>query len=174
MSRKIILNITLIISAILFVFSLTYPCYCTSSVCMDASEVFGTGWFGAFVELGTLGNWLSEQLSKHPTALDHHVGAAVTWLANPLLFISWIGILRWPRGSFIFSLCAMLVAFSFLLFDHVLHNDIGHYSKIVDHRLGYWLWLGSTVVMVVGNALLKLFPYKHVVIETGSSPFIPE
>jgi hypothetical protein len=174
MSHRVVLNITLLISAMLFVLSLTNDCYCTTSVCMNSVEVFGTGWFGAGVELGTLGIWITEQLSKRPTALDNHIGAAVMWLANPLLFISWIGILRWLRGSLVISICAMIFALSFLLFDHILHNDIGHYGKIAELKIGYWLWVSSTVVMVVGNLVLKLFPIKHVLIETSSSPFIPE
>jgi hypothetical protein len=174
MLRKIILQITLVISIILFVAALTGKAYCTSSACLDASVVFSTGWFGAFVEIGSLGNWLTEMLSKHTNSLDPNSGAAIMWLANPLLFISWIGILRWPRGSFIFSVCALIMSLLFLFFSHVLHNDIGHYSKIVSYESGYWLWVGSMAVMVAGNTALKFFSYKHVYIETGSSPFIPE
>jgi hypothetical protein len=173
--RKLVLNITLILSVLLFVFSLKYECYCTALGCIDAAEVFGTGWFGAGVELGALANWITEQLSKHNSTFDTHMGAALIWLANPLLFISWIGILRWPRGSLIFSISAMSVSLAFLSFNYVLHNDIGHYSRIVTYQTGYWLWLSSTIAMVIGNLIIKFMPLASHTIEVKSAhPFIPE
>jgi hypothetical protein len=173
--RKIILNITLIISVLLFVFSLKHVCYCTALGCIDSAEVFGTGWFGAGVELGALVNWITEWLSKHHSIFDTRMGAALIWLANPLLFVSWIGILRWPQGSLAFSIFAMLVSFAFLSFNYVLHNDIGHYSRIVTYETGYWLWVSSTIAMVIGNLIIKFMPLASRTVDVKSShPFIPE
>jgi hypothetical protein len=173
--RKLILNITLIISVLLFVFSLKFECYCTALGCINSAEVFGTGWFGAGVELGALANFITEQLSKHHSAFDTRMGAALIWAANPLLFISWIGILRWPHGSLVFSILAMIVALAFLCFNYVLFNDIGHYSKLLTIKTGYCLWAGSTIVMVVGNCIMKFLPLApHHVEKKSAHPFIPE
>jgi hypothetical protein len=173
--RKLILNLVLIASVLLFVFSLKYDSYCTAMGCINSAEVFGTGWFGASVELGALANFITEELSKHHSAFDTRMGAALIWFANPLLFISWIGILRWPRGSLVFSTLAMIVSLTFLSFNYVLHNDIGHYSKLLNFQPGYWLWVSSATVMVVGNVVMKFLPLaSHHIQVKSSRPFIPE
>jgi hypothetical protein len=118
----------LILSIGLFICSLTQPSYCTTTGCGDSIAVFISGAIGFL--LG---------------------GAALTWLANPLLFISWFLINRKPKLSLITSLTATLIALSFLLFKQVINDEAGNYSNIISYKPGYWLWLSSSIAMFGGN-----------------------
>ena len=129
---------TVIASGVLFCLSLTQNAYCIQSNlttrCVDSASALLLGWFG--VLLG---------------------GAAVTWLANPFLVVSWVIIFTAP-GKFALgtSLFTSLIMLSFLTFDKVLINEAGHYSAIIDYSSGYWLWLSSSVILVLGNLLVMV------------------
>ena len=122
-----------IISAILFLFSLTQKCYCTTSQCGDSIMAFLLGWFAVLTG-----------------------GAGISWIANPLLFTSWIVFRKNIKISFFLSLLATLFAFSFLLFDTILANEAGHYQQIISYKAGYWLWVSSSVSMLAGTFLVLL------------------
>jgi uncharacterized membrane protein len=81
-------------------------------------------------------------------------GAALAWLANPLLITSWIITRKVTNASLFISLGAMLIAFSFLLFDQVLANENGGKQTITSIETGYWLWLISIVIMFFLNVVL--------------------
>jgi len=132
---KIITN-TLSISSL--VFSLTYDCYCTSGSCGDSLTVFIFGILGLY-----------------------QFGASICWLANPLLIFSWFTIKR-TKVSFIFSLCSSILAISFLFFDEVMINEAGHYGKVTSYELGYWLWVLSSLIMLMGNGMI-LYKNKDVI-----------
>ena len=78
-------------------------------------------------------------------------GAALTWLANPLLIFSWFALKSNPKLSFISSIGATLLASSFLLFDKIIDNEAGHYNEIVSYGTGYWLWLFSCATITIGS-----------------------
>lgn len=88
-------------------------------------------------------------------------GAALTWLANPLLITSWIVVNRNRRLSFLTSTLAFVLSLSFLFFEEVISDEAGHYSKIISYESGYWLWLSSTVVMAMGNMLMTIIERKN-------------
>lgn len=113
-------------SIILLCLSLTQECYCTSSGCSHSLMTFLLGWAGLFKG-----------------------GASVTWLANVFLILSWILIEKRTKIAMFSSVVAFLLAFSFVLFDEVLTGESGHYHKIVSYKSGYWLWLGSSFLMLV-------------------------
>lgn len=113
------------ISVVLFFISLTQKSYCTGSTCSDSFLAFLLGWAGLFSG-----------------------GAAISWLANPLLIVSWFTIRRKPKFSMLMAVLAFLFAASFLLFDQVLANEAGHLQTITEYRFGFWLWLGSTLSML--------------------------
>ena len=119
----------LYLSAGLFLLSLTQKCYCTTSNCADSIMVFLIGWLGAFSG-----------------------GAAITWFANPALLFSWITLKSNPKFSMIAAFSACLLAMFFLMFGEITANESGQVQPITEYRLGYWLWLSSTVVMVFGSA----------------------
>jgi hypothetical protein len=123
---------TLFLSIGLYLTSLTQQCYCTESSCGDSIAAVISGVFGFFFG-----------------------GAALTWLANPVLLYVWITINN-IRNSLIASIFAFVLALSFLFFHEVISDEAGHYSKIISYRTGYWLWLASILTMTVGNC------YRHV------------
>ncbi|MCO4292745.1 hypothetical protein NF867_07715 [Solitalea sp. MAHUQ-68] len=123
-----------VISLGLFMYALTQKCYCTTASCADSFAVLLSG---------TLG-WVFG-------------GATLTWFANPLLILSWFTINKKPKLSLICSLLAVLISLSFLLFKRIISDEAGNYKEIISYRLGYWLWVASSSIMFIGNALSFLF-----------------
>lgn len=86
---------------------------------------------------------------------------AMVWLANPTLLAAWIFIKKNQRISFILSVISLLIMLSFLLFDEIIVNESGASSKITAYGLGYWLWVLSAFIMVVGNTVLYFLKRKE-------------
>ena len=82
-------------------------------------------------------------------------GAALTWLANPLIILSWIMTKRNSKHALTVSALASLICLSFLLFDKVIDNEAGHYNEIISYQSGYWLWACSALTMAFGNLYFK-------------------
>ena len=78
----------------------------------------------------------------------------MVWLANPILFFSWIKFKNKPKTSLVSSIITLILMLSFLLFDEVVNNEAGVPEKITSIKLGYWLWVSSAFIMVIGNAFL--------------------
>ena len=121
----------------LFAMSLTQNTYCTGGKCGFFPGLFVLifGWLGVLVG-----------------------GAYFTWLANPLLAMSWFTF-KYPKVSFPLCLLAVIISASFLLFTRimVIENEAGgKYEPITCWHLGYWLWLFSTIVMLTGNSIRML------------------
>ncbi|MEO1051405.1 MAG: hypothetical protein AAFX87_12320 [Bacteroidota bacterium] len=57
--------------------------------------------------------------------------------------------------SLILCLLSTLIALSFMLFDEIIDDEAGHYRKITGYELGYWLWISSNAVMLLGNILIR-------------------
>jgi hypothetical protein len=127
-------KIVLFLSLGLFVASLTQQAYCTSNLCRSGLDALVSGFFGF---------WSGE-------------GATIIWIANPILFLSWIFFKRRPQMVLFLSLAAMPISLSFLLFKAVLDNEAGHLNPIIERSLGYWLWVASSVSMFTGNMVLYL------------------
>jgi hypothetical protein len=122
----------LFLSIGLYLISLTQKSYCTvGGTCEYFSGLLNLifGWFGVF----TL-----------------HI-PAFPWLANPLLLGSWIFFRKKPKASFILSGIAFILMLSFLLVDEIIVNDGSTTSKVNFYGLGYWLWLFSSFIMLIGN-----------------------
>jgi hypothetical protein len=83
-------------------------------------------------------------------------GAAITWPANPLLIVSWLTFKRRPRVALGCSILASGLAFSFLLFDKIIADEAGNYEVITGYAAGYWLWVASITVMLIGISYLLL------------------
>ena len=133
-NKKKLKNSILLISISVFIFSLTQKCFCTASNCGDSIVVLLFGFLGI-----TTG------------------GAAITWIANPALLISWIFIKKDLKKSLIASIVASTFAVSFLFFESVISDEAGHYSKIINYKIGYWLWLSSCLIMLIGNIIIRFF-----------------
>jgi hypothetical protein len=129
----------LTVSIILFIISLTQICFDTENGPGEAGEglaILFSGSFGFFL-----------------------CPAGFTWLANPALLVSWIYINRNPRKSLIASILSTFLSFSFLLFTDVIVSEGGNTAKINSYRIGYWLWLTSSIIVLVFN-LYRYF-FKH-------------
>lgn len=121
----------------LLVTSLTQKCYCTTDQCGDSWAAFVFGFLGFFAG-----------------------GAALCWIANPLVILSWLTIKN-NRVSLIFSIAAVIMAAAFLLFPDIIANEAGHHHKIVSYETGYWLWLSSMLTTCLGNLVIRSEIRKH-------------
>jgi hypothetical protein len=82
--------------------------------------------------------------------------ASLTWLANPLLLISWILIYKGRKISWLFGLLAVLVSGSFLKAGVIIENEAGHVNPIIRIGPGYWLWLSSCLLTFIGSLALRI------------------
>lgn len=131
------INITLIIlSAIIFIISLSQKAYGIDGD--DGSKGNGLLCF----LLGAFGFTMG--------------GAALTWLANPLLFASWIIPLEKLNVKLLLSFAAVIISISFLFFSEIIKDEAGHYGKITSYKTGYWLWVLSTVIYFIGLVYIKM------------------
>ena len=129
MPNKNLTRLQIAISIVLYIFSLSTECYCTTNNCAASFLVLLLGWAGIF-----MGSF-----------------ACLAWFANPLLYMAWLTARKNPFASLGFSFAATLLAFSFLLFDKIVDNEAGGFSKIIGYKSGYWIWTASIVVILVGN-----------------------
>jgi hypothetical protein len=128
-------KITLILSIGLYLISLTQKSYCTvvGGTCEYFTGLLNLifGWFGIF--------------KLHFPAFP--------WLANPILFISWIFFKKNPKISLILSCIVFPLMLSFLLVDEIIVNDGSTTSIINFYGLGYWFWVLSSFIMLIGNLI---------------------
>lgn len=120
------------VSLLFYLLSLTQQSYCTTLMCRGSLDALIMGSIGLLFG-----------------------GANVTWLANPILYLSWI-FRRRTKVGIVLSALAFIISISFLLFDRIVDNESGHLNKIVSYEAGYWLWISSSITMVVGSLLRVL------------------
>jgi hypothetical protein len=85
----------------------------------------------------------------------------VEWLANPVLVISWImSVSRYRAGSAVLALTACGLMVTFLCRSSLQLPGAGPGVAVVSYRAGYWLWVMSAALMVLGHgsALIKKGP----------------
>lgn len=128
-------KIFLYLSIGIYIFSLTQKSFCTPGSC---------GYFSGLLNL--IFGWIG-LLMLH--------GPAFTWLANPFLVASWLLQKRNKNTSLICSGISLGLMLSFLLVDEIIANEAGTTSKVVYYGLGYWLWVLSSFIMVLGNLLKR-------------------
>lgn len=76
----------------------------------------------------------------------------IAWLANPLLFISWLFLLiKQPKISFPLSLITFILSLSYLSVSTITVNEVGGKAAITSYGLGYYLWLASSISQFIGN-----------------------
>ena len=79
-------------------------------------------------------------------------GAGICWLANPFLMFSWIFQMSGSKkNSFVLAILALFFSLLFLLFGNILVNEAGQHSEITNYGTGYWLWLGSCGINLIGT-----------------------
>ena len=124
-------NYYLIASVLFFVLSLSQKAYCTNGDCGE------TGMGMAILMSGFLGLSLG--------------GACLTWLANPILILSWALIKLKRKISLFLSLLSLIIGLSFLMFNEIVIDEALNYGTITGYKTGYWLWVLSMLTMVIGG-----------------------
>lgn len=130
-------NIILIASISFFALALTQNCYSTdfkgnNDASMPAILALLIGWLGV--------------LGIH--------GPAISWLANPFLIASWITFGQNSKYALPLSIITLVLMLSFLFFKKILVTEAGHVANITKYELGYWLWIGSALIIVAGKFIL--------------------
>src|ERR1700710_2530209 len=103
LSIPILKKIIRILSIGIFAYALTQKCYCTATSCGGSLMALCFGIIG--IAYG---------------------GAALTWIANPLIIASWLTTKK-NKVSLICSLLAVLLSISFLLFKNIVNDEGGTY-----------------------------------------------
>jgi hypothetical protein len=81
----------------------------------------------------------------------------IAWLANPALLTAWVMFYRRKyRRSAAFALIAAALMASFLFAKTVISSESTSNSKVTGYGLGYWLWLSSAFVLLIGAILSSL------------------
>lgn len=156
MTNKIIANVTTITALVLFIYSLTQKSFCTGE-CGDSFMTLLIGWMGVLLDVGHLANALTDFASGEGFSLRYPIGAAFTWLANPAMFLSLMFIKeKNSKAALFFAALSALLALSFLLFTFIADNEGGVYNKITGYKAGYWLWVSSTLTVLIGSAVLTI------------------
>jgi len=83
--------------------------------------------------------------------------ANLSWLANPALFIAWANAMEqdWKVGM-VGAIAAPIFAILPLLMTEIVINEGGVATRITGFGLGYWFWLASTIVALIGYLWLLL------------------
>lgn len=87
-------------------------------------------------------------------------GASLSWLANPLLFISWILLMKNKKYNLLFSFLASIMCLSFLMFTSIIDNEAGTINPIIKIGIGYWLWVCSCTITFSGGLLIRFIQTK--------------
>jgi hypothetical protein len=119
------------ISIGLYILSLTQDGYCSSGDCHSSAMIVLVGILGFFM-----------------------CPACLSWLANPVLIVSWIALKHKSKASLITSAFASFLSISFLFFDKIVDDESGSLDAITALKSGYWLWMLSCVSMLVGNLII--------------------
>tara|TARA_R110001606_G_scaffold368833_1_gene524749 strand:+ start:98 stop:514 length:417 start_codon:yes stop_codon:yes gene_type:complete len=129
----------LLLSIGIYIISLTQKSYCISGgTCEYFSGLLNLifGWIGVF---------------------KFHL-PAFPWTANLILLISWKTFYKNTKISFILSISAFIIMLSFLFVDEIIVNDGSTKSKVVFYGFGYWMWLLSSFIMLIGNLIIYKKP----------------
>lgn len=75
----------------------------------------------------------------------------LAWLANPLIITVWFKYYERPKLSLVLSVVSCIFILSFLSVEFLDIAEEGHPEKIIGYGPGYWLWLISCLILIIGN-----------------------
>jgi hypothetical protein len=117
-------------SIIIFGISLFQNCFCTNG-CISSFVAVLFGFLG--ITTGGIAN--------------------LCWVANPLLYMSWMTFYKDTKSSLIYSLLASVISFMFIFATRVAVDEGGSPRRIQSLEIGYWLWLSSILIISIGNGV---------------------
>ncbi len=126
---------TVLISVLVFLFSLTQTAFTTENFNGDLTQTKSLHVFlgGGFAILGGgLAEW-------------------IIWMANPLYFTSMFLFLYKKKSAVKLSLAALLLALSFSMWSEILASESGYEAEIVSKNAGYWLWIISLSIVALST-----------------------
>lgn len=87
----------------------------------------------------------------------------IAWYANPALFAGWRTTQRLGTRptSLFYPLLALSLSLTFLMHNEIMVNEAGGTASIVGYGAGYWLWVSSSGLLVLGNVLLLFYARKQ-------------
>ena len=157
MKNKTIKTIFLFFSVAVYIFSLTQYCYgYDNGAKNDSVMILLTGWIGVLMDFAAIIEWFFKY-----QIIDFKFGACFTWIANPLLIISWITFYKKPKLSLLTSIFAAILSISFLFFKNILYDNEGHYRQISYVFSGYYLWVCSVIIILAFNLTENYFEKKN-------------
>ncbi len=149
MKNKPVKTIFLFFSVAIYIFSLTQYCYgYDNGAKIESLGILFAGWIGVTMDLAAIIEWFFKY-----QIIDFKFGACFTWIANPLLIISWITFYKKPKISLLTSLFAALLSISFFFFKNILFDNEGNYRQIEHLFSGYYLWVCSTIIILAFNLI---------------------
>lgn len=123
-----------ICSLVLFIAALILPTHCTNVECSG---------FGAGLEAFAMG-WLLALFKG---------SAATAWFANPFYFLAFFTARKEPVVAIVGAGIALFIARTFLDGGELLLNEAGHTAYITSIEIGFWVWLGSMVAILLSAVL---------------------
>lgn len=135
MKIKYVIRIFTSLSIILLLISFSQKAYCVDGNCGENGSgliCFILGIFSLIVSL-----------------------SGISWLMNPLMIISYAIPLNKIKIKVAFSIAALIFGLSFLLFDEMIKNEAGHYGQITGYAMGYWIWILSATVNLMGVLIVN-------------------
>ena len=150
-----ITKLTIILSVIFYISSLTQSAYCTTD-CKSSLMVLLVGLLGILTEIGTIASFIMDKINGHASSISNDLGATFTWLANPIILFSLFIFRHSKRTALTLSIISTILILLFLVFDKVVDNEAGHYSKVTELKLGYWLWLFSSLTILIGSLIMTM------------------
>jgi hypothetical protein len=75
----------------------------------------------------------------------------IIWLANPLYIFALSLFIGSNRSSILIATMATAIALSFLGWHNILVAENGRMASIVGLSAGYWLWVSSLLILMIGS-----------------------
>jgi hypothetical protein len=75
----------------------------------------------------------------------------IIWLANPLYIFALSLFIGSNRSSILIATMATAIALSFLGWHKILVAENGRMASIVGLSAGYWLWVSSLLILMIGS-----------------------
>jgi F0F1-type ATP synthase assembly protein I len=112
------------------------------------------GLLGILTEIGAIASFIMSKINGHTSSISNDLGATFTWLANPIILFALFIFRHNKRTALTLSIISTVLILLFLVFDKVVDNEAGHYSKLIELKLGYWFWLCSSLSILIGSLII--------------------